>query len=86
MRIVKGDAQMQGAADLDELYDESGIDREVEALPRAIACLKNAVEEQGATHRRVGELQSFKYIAAAVCMSELERLRAPFGSTVLPRV
>lgn len=86
MRIVKGDEQMRGLGDLDLLYDDS-LDREVEALPRAIACLANAVEERGLRDRQMVELQSFKYIAAGACLRELERYRiTTFGSYVLPPV
>ena len=86
MRIVKGDEQMQGVGDLDLLYGDD-VAREVERFPVALACLKVAVEEQGMEDRRLGELQSFKYIAAGVCLRELERFRmTTFGSYVLPRV
>ena len=86
MRIVKGDEQMRGLSDLDLLYDDS-LDRELEALPRAIACLANGVEEHGSEDRQLGELQSFKYVAAGVCLRELERYRiTTFGSYVLPPV
>ena len=86
MRIVKGDEQMSGVNDLDLLYDDS-IDREVEALPRAIACLTVAVEEKGAEDRMLGELQSFKYVAAGVCLRELERYMITTANHyVLPRV
>jgi hypothetical protein len=85
MRIIKGDDQMQGVGDLDLLYDDP-LDREVEALPRALACLQVAVEEQGLEDRQLGELQSFKYIAAGVCLREYERYRiTTLGSYVLPR-
>ena len=86
MRIVKGDEQMRGVTDLDLLYDDS-LDREVEALPRAIACLAAAVEQRGTVDRQLGELESFKYIAAGVCLRELERYRiSTFSSYVLPLV
>ena len=86
MRIVKGDEQMLSVADLDVLYDD-GLDREVEALPRAIACLVDAVEEHSTEDRQLGELQSFKYSAAGVCLRELGRYRiTTFGSYVLPSV
>lgn len=86
MRIVKGDEQVRGVGDLDLLYDD-GLDRELEALPRAIACLTVAVDERGIVDRHLGELQSFKYIAAGVCLRELERYRVTtFGSYVLPTV
>ena len=87
MRIVKGDEQMASTADLDELYEDSGLDREVEALPRAIACLENAVESTPTRDKKLGELQSFTYIAAAVALQELERFRiTTLGSYGLPHV
>lgn len=84
MRIVKGDDQMRAVSDLDLLYDDD-LDREVEGFPRAVACLANAVEKHGMEDRQLGELHSFKYIAAGVCLRELERYRrTTFGSYVLP--
>ena len=72
--------------DLDVLYDDS-LRRELEALPRAIACLTIAVGEHGYVDRQLGEIQSFKYIAAGVCIRELERFRVTtLGSHVLPKV
>lgn len=86
MRIVNGDEQMQGVNELDMLYDES-LDREVEALPRAIACLEVAVQGKGLYDPRLGELQSFRYIAAGVALKELERYRVTtLSSYALPRV
>lgn len=86
MRIVKGDEQMQGVNDLDLLYDGS-LDREVEALPRAIACLACAVEQPGMVDRQLGPLHSFRYVAAGVCLKELERYRiTTLRSYVLPPV
>jgi len=76
-RIVHGDPAVHAADDLDDLYD----DRELEALPRAIACLSVAVSERGLVDRKVGELKSFTYIAAGICLRELHRFRATtFGS------
>lgn len=49
-----------------------------EALPRAIACLAIGVEEEGHHVRKVGYLKSWKYIAAAVCLEELEKF-SPHG-------
>lgn len=86
MRIIKGDQQMSNVGDLDVLYDD-GLDREVEALPRAIACLAMAVEVEGAQIQQLGELQSFKYVAAGVCLRELERyMLTTVGRSILPRV
>ena len=85
IRIVKGDEQIHGANDLDLLYDDS-LDREVEAVPRAMACLSVAVEERGVHDPVLGDLESFKYVAAGVCLRELERYRiTTLGSHVLPR-
>lgn len=64
MRIIQGDAAMEATEYLDELYDVD--EREFEAWPRAIACLVVAVEETGTRDIRLGELESFRYIAAAV--------------------
>lgn len=84
MRMVKGDEQMFGVSDLDVLYEESDIDREVEAFPRALACLEVGVEETGKVDVKLGELRSFKYVAAVVCLKELEKLGRSMGSYVLP--
>ncbi|KAM0717022.1 hypothetical protein Q7P37_006874 [Cladosporium fusiforme] len=78
MRIINGDAAMNQAEYLDALYDLN--EREIEAWPRAIACLVVACREKGAIHYGLGELKSFKYIAAATCLRELERTRRAFGS------
>jgi hypothetical protein len=89
LRMTKGDEALQNHADdLDELYDVKYSDREFEALPRALACLEIAVTEKGGGDRRLGELQSFKYIAASVCLAELDRYKiTTFGSrSGLPRV
>lgn len=45
-----------------------------EALERSIACLAVAMEEKAA-RKKVGVLRSFKYVAAAVCLKEVEKLR-----------
>ena len=44
-----------------------------EALERSIACLYVA-SNNVKSHRRVGKLVSFGWIAAAVCLKELEKL------------
>lgn len=48
-----------------------------EALERSIACLAVAVEEVGVAWERVRRLESFQYIAAAVCLAEVERFLFP---------
>ncbi|CAK4030745.1 RNA-dependent RNA polymerase 1 [Lecanosticta acicola] len=83
MRITKGDKAMREANDLDDLYEETAryTEREFEALPRAVACLDVAVNGRGLTDRKLGELKSFRYVAAGVCLRELERYRiTTFGS------
>lgn len=86
LEIVKGKEQGQAANDLTEIYPDN-VDRDVEALPRAIACLALAIEEPGLVDRQLGELQSFKYIAAALCLEEFQRYRiTTLGSYTLPRV
>ncbi|USW59560.1 Putative RNA-dependent RNA polymerase, eukaryotic-type [Septoria linicola] len=87
LRITHGDDQMEEVEDLDDLYGEEYSEREIEALPRAIACLEVAVKEIGYEDRTAGRLQSFKYIAAAAALRELDRYRVTtLGSyTGLPR-
>ncbi|KAK5718816.1 hypothetical protein LTR17_015650 [Elasticomyces elasticus] len=72
LRMVKGDEQVVDAiatGDMELLYD----DREFEGLPRAMACLKVAVTEQGLVDQQAGELKSFGYIAAGACLREIRR-------------
>jgi hypothetical protein len=84
MRMIHGDSTLNGAQYLDDLYDLE--EREVEAWPRTIACLVVACREEGLKDARLGELQSFKYIAAASCLKEFERTLRGFGkSGLLPR-
>ncbi len=53
--------------------NEDGV-RDEEALERSIACLAVAMEDE-APKTKVGALESFKYIAAAVCLKEVERFQ-----------
>ncbi|KAJ9647017.1 hypothetical protein H2199_002003 [Coniosporium tulheliwenetii] len=56
-------------------------DRE-EALARSIACLHVGMEEgsrMAGRGRRRAELRSWRYIAAAVCLKEVERFQGQFG-------
>lgn len=51
-----------------------------EALGRSIACLAVAVEEVVIMQERVRrKLESFRYIAAAVCLGEMEKFQDRFG-------
>jgi hypothetical protein len=57
--------------------EEDGKD---EALERSIACLAVAVEEAGSTRERAKrKLESFRYVAVAVCLGELERFQKSLG-------
>ncbi|THV87176.1 RNA-directed RNA polymerase [Aureobasidium pullulans] len=72
-RIIDGD------------YDED--DRNEEALPRAIACLAIGMNEPSYGDKKVGDLQSWKYIAAGVCLREVKRWFAvDMGRYALPIV
>jgi hypothetical protein len=51
--------------------DEEGNSEE--ALPRAIACLAVAMKERGLKVGKDGRLVSFRYVAASICLEELER-------------
>lgn len=75
MRMIYGDDEVQKY--LDGLYDLP--EREIEAWPRTIACLVAACQEEGLHDYRLGELKSFKYIAAASCLKEFERTRRGLG-------
>lgn len=85
MRIIHGDAAVEATEHIDELYDVD--ERELEGWPRAIACLIVAVEETGARDYRLGELESFRYLAAVVCLKEFQRyLITTLGRYSLPRL
>ncbi len=60
--------------------DRDGEDSRAEALERSIACLYIACNTVRA-RKRVGALVSFKWIAAAVCLREVEKLQ---GRDLLP--
>ncbi|KKY15588.1 putative rna-dependent rna polymerase [Diplodia seriata] len=49
-----------------------------EALARAIACLAVGMTEARKVNKRVGELRSWKYVAAAVCLREIELFKIRF--------
>ncbi|OQO08186.1 hypothetical protein B0A48_06980 [Cryoendolithus antarcticus] len=85
VRIVHGNQVIHATEYLDELYDMN--EREIEALPRAIACPSVGINESGTIDPRLGELKSFQYIAAAVCLQELLRYRiTTFGMYTLPKL
>ncbi len=51
---------------------KDGADPSIEALERSVACFEVSFEP-GRARKKSGELISFKYIAAAVCLREIER-------------
>lgn len=63
-----------GADAQDDETEEYG--QQNEALERSIACLAVAMEEEGKPVRCGGKLQSFAYVAAAVCLKEVAELAA----------
>lgn len=80
-RITKGDDAIEQAQDFEDLYDAKYDEREFEALPRAVACLHVAIKDKGYEDKKLGQLQSFRYIAVGVCLRELQRYRiTTFGS------
>ncbi|OCL15167.1 RdRP-domain-containing protein [Glonium stellatum] len=54
-----------------------------DALARSIACLAVGVEEEGKYVQKVGRLKSWKYIAATLCLIELQKFS---GSSLLRRI
>jgi hypothetical protein len=54
-------------------------DEKYEALERSIACLAVAVEELEDMGKRVRKLESFRYVAAAVCLGEVEMFQKGLG-------
>ena len=68
--------------------DADGEDGTEEALPRAIACFAVGMEEKSLFDRGIGgQLVSWKYVAAGVCLREMGRFRLGRigGSGLLPR-
>lgn len=51
---------------------KDGAEPSMEALERSVACFEISFE-LGRVRKRSGELVSFKYVAAAVCLKEIER-------------
>jgi hypothetical protein len=52
---------------------KDGAERSEESLERSLACFAASLEER-IVFKKHGQLLSFKYIAAAVCLREVERL------------
>jgi hypothetical protein len=66
------------------LGEDSEIDRG-EALARSIACLAIAVKEPERILPRVGRLQSFGYVVAAVCLKEIDHFHEKLKVKALRR-
>lgn len=64
--IVFGDGEQ------DNQYDHSTFGSE--ALERSIACLAVAIESPKMQDTKGGKLKSFRYVAAVICLVELEKL------------
>jgi hypothetical protein len=44
-----------------------------EALERSIACLAVAMDDKGEPIARIGKLESYKYLAATICLRQVKR-------------
>jgi hypothetical protein len=64
---------IKGYWDEDYLGSENIDDRDTEALPRALACLAIGMDEDGTWDKAVGEVKSWKYIAAGIVLREMSR-------------
>lgn len=62
-----------------EDFDENSMQESREGLERSLACLYVALTEPMKRQPRVGRLQSFAYIAAMVCMHEVEKFKVDNG-------
>ena len=60
--------------------DDEVEENNSEALARSLACLYVGINQRG-VRKKVGELVSFAWVAAAICLKELEKLP---GNDVLP--
>lgn len=60
------------------LYGDYEKGNRDEAFERSIACLAVAMEEPGRMAEGMGVLESFRYVAAAVCLNELEKFQGDF--------
>jgi hypothetical protein len=63
----------------DEFIDEVALGGTNEALERSIACFYVAMHEPGRVVKRRGHMRSFAYLAAAVCLQEVERFQQMAG-------
>ena len=51
-----------------------GTERSEDGLARSIACFKAGLETRTKAFKMDGELVSFRYVAAAVCLKEVDRV------------
>jgi len=61
--------------DVNDWYEDPALGGTNEALERSIACLHVAIHDEAQVVPYIGKLRSFAYIAAAVCLQEVERFR-----------
>jgi len=67
--------------DENDWYEDPALGGTNEALERSIACLYVSIHDEVTVVPYIGKLRSFAYVAAAVCMQEVERFRALHKST-----
>ncbi len=53
---------------------KNGIERSEESLERSMACFKAGLETRARVSKMGAELVSFRYVAAAVCLKEVEKV------------
>lgn len=83
-RVRRGD-QGYHEGDLIDLGDPGDVVRE--AFPRAIAALVVGMRKLPRKDPKLGELVSFRYVAASVCLAEFKRyLVTTFGKLTYPQI
>lgn len=72
-----GDVLGAGYAEdyMGEAFEDMPLGGTDEALERSLACFYVAVNESGMVVPKLGPLKSFAYVAAAVCLQEVEKFR-----------
>lgn len=59
--------------------DEPGSAGKGEALERSIACLAAAMEERAESVPKFGVPVSFKYVAASICLEQVQKFQGVYG-------
>ncbi|KAB8342826.1 hypothetical protein FH972_022424 [Carpinus fangiana] len=76
--ILRGDADeaYEGESNLFEAAETASLEETegYERLARTLAVLETAMQKPGLRVQGAGELQSFKYVAAAVCLKEMDKV------------